>query len=103
MRGVDVLIHDGQYAGSSEAALAASYGHSTIEDALLWADLCEVGALILTHHAPSRDDDALDDLAERFTRTPGGRAVSFARQGDVVMIEPTVAAVSRYAPVADSG
>ena len=86
IHGVDVLLHDGQFAGPQEKRLAAEYGHSTIEDAVAWADRCRAGSLVLTHHAPSRSDDSLDELAERFTQTPEGRPVSFARQGTMLTI-----------------
>ncbi|MFI7586185.1 MBL fold metallo-hydrolase [Spongisporangium articulatum] len=83
IHGVDVLLHDGQFVGS-EGRLAAEYGHSTIEDVVRWADRCAVGSLVLTHHAPTRADDALDALAEKFTATPEGRPVTFARQGTLL-------------------
>lgn len=83
IRGVDVLLHDGQFL-RREAGLARAYGHSTIEDVLLLADRCGVGRLVLTHHAPQRTDDELDELAATFGRTPGGRPVTFARQGAVI-------------------
>ena len=88
IHGVDVLLHDGQFVGPPEAKLAADYGHSTIEDAMDWADRCRVGRLVLTHHAPSRTDAALDELARRFTVTPDGRSVAFAREGDVLAVQP---------------
>ena len=83
VRGVDVLLHDGQFR-RREVGLARDYGHSTVEDVLLLADRCGVGRLVLTHHAPQRTDDELDELAATFGRTPGGRPVTFARQGAVI-------------------
>ena len=96
IRGVDVLLHDGQFT-RREVGLARAYGHSTIEDVLLLADRCGVGRLVLTHHAPQRTDDELDELAATFARTPGGRPVSFARQGDIVPVRPPATGVSAYA------
>jgi ribonuclease BN (tRNA processing enzyme) len=86
LQGVDLLLHDGQFT-AAQARLAADYGHSTIEDALAWADRCQAGRLVLIHHAPTRTDDELDALAARWTRTPAGRPVSFGRQGDVLPVE----------------
>ena len=83
VRGVDVLVHDGQFL-DAEAGQAAAYGHATIEQALRWADHCLVGRLVLTHHAPTRTDPELDALVRRFPRTPDGRPVGFARQGDLL-------------------
>jgi phosphoribosyl 1,2-cyclic phosphodiesterase len=83
VEGADVLLHDGQFL-DRERERARGYGHATIGDALRLADRCGVGRLVLTHHAPGRTDDELDALAAAVTRTPAGRPVSFARQGDVI-------------------
>jgi ribonuclease BN (tRNA processing enzyme) len=102
IQGVDVLLHDGQFL-RREVGLARAYGHSTIEDVLLLADRCGVGRLVLTHHAPQRTDDELDELAATFGRTPRGRPVAFARQGDVIDVRPAAATgVSAYARTAPS-
>jgi phosphoribosyl 1,2-cyclic phosphodiesterase len=77
--GADVLLHDGQFV-AAEQSVARAYGHATIEQVLAFADRCEVGAVVLTHHGPARTDDQLDDLATRFRCTAHGRPVSFARQ-----------------------
>jgi phosphoribosyl 1,2-cyclic phosphodiesterase len=87
IHGVDVLLHDGQFV-AAEAELAAAYGHCTVEDSLRWADRCQAGRLVLTHHGPSRTDDQLDRLAAEFTVTPEGRPVTFARQGDLLDVLP---------------
>ncbi|MFN2518955.1 MAG: MBL fold metallo-hydrolase [Jatrophihabitantaceae bacterium] len=79
IEGADVLVHDGQFL-AAEVDVARAYGHATIEQVLGLADECRVGAVVLTHHAPTRTDAALDELAVRFTRSPGGRPVTFARQ-----------------------
>ncbi len=83
--GVDVLLHDGQYR-SHERDVAIAYGHSTIEGAMLFADRCGVGALVLTHHAPGRTDTELDALAGATPSISQGRQISFARQGDTVHV-----------------
>jgi ribonuclease BN (tRNA processing enzyme) len=84
-RGADLLLHDGQYL-AAEIAVARAYGHATIEAAAMFADLCGVGELILTHHSPARTDDELDQLAGIHRRTPGGIPVRFARQDAVVPV-----------------
>ena len=89
IHGVDALLHDGQFI-DGEAGTALRYGHSTIEDAAWLADHCEVGRLVIIHHAPGRTDDELDELAARVTRTPDGRPVTFARQGDVLPVRSAV-------------
>ena len=91
--GADVLLHDGQFV-ATEHAIAREYGHATIETVLDFADRCDVGALVLTHHGPARTDAQLDELATQFQRTPQGRPVSFAKQD--ISIE-----VTARAPVQD--
>ena len=96
--GVDVLLHDGQFT-ASESATAAAYGHATIEAALALADTAQAGRIVLTHHAPGRTDEEIDLLAERFARTPAGRPVSFARQGESIEVCGSVARGARPAGV----
>jgi phosphoribosyl 1,2-cyclic phosphodiesterase len=84
-RGVDVLIHDGQFV-IREIAPYVEFGHSSIERALAFADEAEVGRVILTHHAPDRTDEQLDALAEEFPTTAMGRPVTFAAQGMTVLL-----------------
>jgi ribonuclease BN (tRNA processing enzyme) len=83
--GADVLLHDGQYIDAEES-IARDYGHATIDHVLEFADRSRVGSLVLTHHAPTRTDDVLDALAERFRRTPEGRPVKLARQGEPIEV-----------------
>jgi ribonuclease BN (tRNA processing enzyme) len=85
VRGADVLLHDGQFT-AAEQSLATAYGHATVEAVLRFADATDVGALVLTHHAPARTDDELDELAYRWDATAQGRPVTFARQGSVVEV-----------------
>jgi ribonuclease BN (tRNA processing enzyme) len=59
-----VLIHDGQYA-DAEYPAHVGWGHSSISDAVAFADRANVGRLILFHHDPTHDDHQLDRLAER--------------------------------------
>jgi ribonuclease BN (tRNA processing enzyme) len=87
--GADLLLHDGQYV-EDEEDIAVTYGHATIEETLRFADECRVGAVALIHHAPRRTDDELDTLAARFTHTPGGRPVTFARQGVPIEVRPAL-------------
>ena len=42
------------------------YGHSRIEDAIETAQAAEVDRLVLFHHAPTRTDDELDAIVNRF-------------------------------------
>ncbi len=80
--GVDLLLHDAQFT-DAERAVADAYGHSTITDALDFAKRCAAQRLVLTHHAPSRTDAELDELASCLgTRSD----VLLARQGSTVAV-----------------
>jgi phosphoribosyl 1,2-cyclic phosphodiesterase len=60
--GVDVLCHGAMFT-ESERAVADLYGHGTLDDALDLARDAQVGRLVLVHHAPTRSDDAVEQLA----------------------------------------
>jgi ribonuclease BN (tRNA processing enzyme) len=87
-QGVDVLLHGGQYV-TAESRVAVEYGHATIEAAMDFADRCEVGRLVVVHHAPNRADEALRGFEATFVRTPGGRPVTFARQDEALEVKVT--------------
>lgn len=57
--GVDVLIHDAQFT-ADEAAVAESFGHATIGQAVEIARAADVGQLLLFHHSPVREDEHFD-------------------------------------------
>jgi ribonuclease BN (tRNA processing enzyme) len=59
--GADLLIHDAQYTADQYPA-KVGWGHSTVEYAVKLSHKAQVKRLALTHHDPSRDDDALDRL-----------------------------------------
>jgi len=59
--GADLLIHDAQYT-AEEYPAKIGWGHSTVEYAVKLSNKAKVKRLALTHHDPSRDDDALDRL-----------------------------------------
>ncbi|MEM1116137.1 MAG: MBL fold metallo-hydrolase [Bacteroidota bacterium] len=71
-RGADLLISDAQYT-PDEYALRAGWGHTTWEHATDLAAEAGVGRLLLFHHDPAHDDDALgrirDQACERFAAT----------------------------------
>jgi ribonuclease BN (tRNA processing enzyme) len=60
-RGADLLLHDAQYAGD-EYAYRAGWGHSTIDQAVDFAELAEVGRLVTFHHEPDHSDEQIDRL-----------------------------------------
>lgn len=59
--GADLLYHDGQYS-SKEYAGKKGWGHSSMNDALLFSSLCEVKHLLIAHHDPYHSDDQLNEL-----------------------------------------
>jgi phosphoribosyl 1,2-cyclic phosphodiesterase len=89
--GADVLLHDGQFVAEEEE-IAREYGHATVDAVLDFADSCQVGAVVLTHHGPNRTDDQLDELARRFPHTRQGRPVTFASQDTLVKVETAILA-----------
>jgi len=60
-RGVDVLIHDAQFL-PSEIEKVRTWGHSTYEEVADLAHKAGVKSIILTHHAPERNDNDCDSL-----------------------------------------
>lgn len=60
----DTLIHDAHYT-EDEYPSHRGWGHSTWRDAVQTAIDANVARLILTHHAPTRSDDALDAILEQ--------------------------------------
>src|SRR4029078_1499098 len=56
--GADLLIHDAQYT-ADEYAERVGWGHSSVDDAVAFADLVGARQLALLHHDPSRCDGGL--------------------------------------------
>jgi ribonuclease BN (tRNA processing enzyme) len=86
-RGVDLLVHDAQFL-PGEAAPAAAFGHSRIDEVIALAEEAEVGRLVLFHHAPARTDDALDDVVSSIAASlPAGMAMPLlATEGATVAV-----------------
>lgn len=66
-RDADVLIHDAMYTEEQYVGRPPTqgYGHSTVADATKVAEEAGVGRLFLFHHAPTSDDEVLEEMAER--------------------------------------
>lgn len=86
-RGADVLIYDAQYT-PDEYAHKRGWGHSTWTEAVRVADAAQVGHLVLFHHDPGHDDDAVAEIeraaAARFSSTCA------AREGLEIVLSCTV-------------
>jgi len=63
-RQADVLVYDAQYT-LEEYPRRKGWGHSTWQEAVAVAAEAQVGRLVLFHHDPDRDDQALDEIVAR--------------------------------------
>ena len=81
-RGAAVLSHDAQYA-FDELPKRLGWGHSSARAACRLAAEAGVGELVLFHHDPDRDDEAVDELVARSRQTlaPHGIRVRGAAEG----------------------
>jgi phosphoribosyl 1,2-cyclic phosphodiesterase len=84
-RGCDVLIYDAQYT-ETEYATRRGWGHSTPNEAVRLAQATGAGQLILFHHDPAHDDDAISAMET------AARAVhpttTAAREGLEIVLSP---------------
>ena len=83
--GADVLLHDAQYF-EDEYEQRVGWGHSSVADAVRYAEAVDARRLLLFHHEPLHNDGSLDRLESR-ARALGGRdgnGPMLAREGMVV-------------------
>jgi CheY-like chemotaxis protein/phosphoribosyl 1,2-cyclic phosphodiesterase len=87
LSGADLVIHDATYT-SEEYPERVGWGHSTVEYAVDMALAARARRLALFHHAPLRDDDALDRLVaycrERVRKLGLDLQVFAAAEGQVI-------------------
>ncbi|HEY6836426.1 MAG TPA: MBL fold metallo-hydrolase [Gaiellaceae bacterium] len=83
--GVDLLLHDSQYF-EDEYPQYVGWGHSSVADAVAYADAVGARRLVLFHHEPLHDDDSLDRLEARARELAGrnGDGPTLAREGMVL-------------------
>jgi phosphoribosyl 1,2-cyclic phosphodiesterase len=81
----DILLHDAQYF-EDEYADRIGWGHSSVADAVSYAEAVGAGRLVLFHHEPTHTDEALERLeSEACSLATGGEhPPSLAREGMVV-------------------
>ena len=81
----DILLHDAQYF-EDEYADRIGWGHSSVGDAVGYADAVGARRLVLFHHEPAHDDEVLERLESeaRSLATGDGQPPSLAREGMVV-------------------
>ena len=84
-RGAAVLSHDAQLV-AEDLPMKKGWGHSTEEEACTLATRAGTDRLLLFHHDPWRNDEAMDAVVARArSRLDGcGTTVAAARDGDVI-------------------
>jgi phosphoribosyl 1,2-cyclic phosphodiesterase len=60
-QGATLLLHDGQYT-NEEYLARVGWGHSSLDDALVFARRVEAERVLLCHHDPLHSDELLDGL-----------------------------------------
>lgn len=79
--GADLLLHDAQYTGK-EYLSKKGWGHSSIEDAALFASMAEVKHVLFSHHDPYRTDTQLNEILSAFHKETSYQFKSeMAREG----------------------
>lgn len=64
---LDCLIHDAHF-NDKEFPKHLGWGHSPLSYPLQLAKICKIKTLILTHHAPHREDVELRKIAKKFAK-----------------------------------
>jgi phosphoribosyl 1,2-cyclic phosphodiesterase len=86
--GADVLLHDGQYR-DQEYPAHVGWGHSSIGDAMAFANKADAERLVLFHHDPYHTDAELEALlAEARAHWPGMESrVCLASEGMTIVLD----------------
>ena len=80
-RGADVLVYDASYE-EAEFASHLGWGHSTWQHAVRLAEVAGVRRLVLFHHEPGRDDQALAQIEQQAAARRAGTLA--AREGMLI-------------------
>lgn len=85
--GAEVFVCDAQY-DAAQYERHIGQGHSCVDDAVELARLAKAKQLVLFHHDPSHDDEAIDRLAAHARSLARGEfAVEAAREGAEIVLE----------------
>ncbi|MGH2819085.1 MAG: MBL fold metallo-hydrolase, partial [Actinomycetota bacterium] len=84
-RGVDVLLHDGQYT-DEEYGQRVGWGHSSIVHAAQLAEMADARELVLIHHDPDHSDDLIDEMVASAARLRRSGNVRGASEGMVLEV-----------------
>ena len=84
----DLLLHDAQYF-EDEYAHRIGWGHSSVADAVAYAEAVDARRLLLFHHEPLHADASLDRLEDRARELAArnGAGPTLAREGMVVKLD----------------
>ena len=74
--GADLVIWDGTFT-DAELRDKTGWGHSSIEQAIAFREVADIGQMVITHHAPYRSDDDMAKLQDIY-HSP---QLVFARDG----------------------
>lgn len=89
VKGADLMIADAQYT-RREYAEKKGWGHSAVEDVILFAAQAGVKMLALFHHDPSHSDEFMDELfqhqVEQLSRTGASLELFVAREGMAIEV-----------------
>jgi phosphoribosyl 1,2-cyclic phosphodiesterase len=77
----DLLIHDAQYTDAERSA-RLGWGHSSISEAVRFAEIAGARRLVLFHHDPEHDDATLDGLVAQAETLASSVEVLGGREGD---------------------
>ncbi len=92
--GADLLIYDAQYTPEEYASSRRGWGHSTWKDAVDLARRAHVKKLVLYHHDPDHNDEAIDEIVRRASEH--FEDVSGAAEGTLVDLSGTYASGARF-------
>jgi phosphoribosyl 1,2-cyclic phosphodiesterase len=92
---VDALLHDAQYT-RDEYADHIGWGHSSVDDAVAFAQVAEVAQLLLFHHDPGHADADLEAI-EASARDLWGRAVPPVLAAEGMTVDLSTAGEHRVA------
>jgi len=82
--GVDVLLHDAQYS-EDEYPDRVGWGHSSVADAVAFADVVGARRFLMFHHDPLHSDAALEEMQERARElSQNSSEPALAREGMVL-------------------
>jgi len=85
IRGVDVLVADSSYT-EAEYPAKKGWGHGSFASCMQMAESAGAGQLFLTHHEPTRSDDALESVFQEAMRQRKFEIaeIDLAREGIVI-------------------